>query len=252
MHGLMQIRDLTIWKWTTKEWLVFATDNLTGIGERPHDKFAATPEDVGYFTARVALFELLASGAIPKLVIDTVSVGGTYGKRTIAGIREAVREAGLPDTFPITGSCEDNMTATITALGITAIGQVLQTAFRPGTVRAGDEIWLVGIPKCAPHDHVFRGDRECVSFSQLQILLSMNTVREILPVGSRGANYEAQQLATTAGLRFLPQPTAAEEVATKSGGPATVVLAAGKLSNDLNWHNFCKQIPCLYLGILEG
>lgn len=251
MHGLMQIRDLTIWKWTTEEWLVFATDNLAGIGERLHDEFAATPEDVGYFTARVALFELLASGATPKLIIDTVSAGGTYGKRTIAGIREAVREMGFPDTFPITGSSENNVSATVTAVGITAVGHVLQPAFRPGTVHVGDEVWLVGIPKSAPGDQVFRWDSTSVSFSQLHVLLTMNSAREILPIGSRGAIYEAQQLATTAGLRFLPQEAAIQGIATKSGGPATAVLAAGRLSNDQNWHDVCKQIRCLHLGILE-
>ncbi len=250
MCGLTQIRDLIIWKLNPKEWLVFATDNLAGIGELTHDRFAASAEDAGYFTARVALFELLTSGAAPTLIIDTVSAGGTYGERIIAGIRAAVREAGLPDEFPVTGSTESNVPIAVTALGVTVVGHVPPPTLRLGSARAGDEVWLVGTPKSAPHDQVLRGDPASVSFSRLHRLLAMSSVREVLPVGSRGAVREAQQLATTTGLRFLPLPTAAEEIATKSGGPATAVLVAGRLSGDPHWRGVSTQIPCLHLGNL--
>ena len=259
MGELTQIRDLTIWKWTRQEWLVFATDNLTGIGKLAFDQFEAPPEDVGYFTARVALFELLSSGATPQMVIDTASAGGSerssYTERIVSGIREAVQEAGLPDVFPITGSSEDNILSPITTLSVTAVGQVFQADFRPGTVRAGDEVWLVGIPKSAPHDPVLRSDKTSVSFRQLLDLLGMNAVREALPVGSRGAIYEAHEMAATAGLRFLHRPQIVpgnrEGIATKSGGPATAVIVGGRLSLDPRWHTICSQIPCYHLGQLE-
>ena len=259
MGELTQIRDLTIWKWTSEEWLVFATDNLAGIGELVFDQFTAPPEDVGYFTARVVLFELLSSGVIPQMIIDTMSAGSggdSYGKRIVAGIREAVQEAGLPDGFPITGSSENNILSPITTLSVTAIGHVFQAAFRPGSVRAGDEVWLVGIPKAAPHDHVLRMDKTSVSFTQLFDLLAINSVRETLPVGSRGAIYEAQEMAVTAGIRFLQSSQIVhrnvEGIATKSAGPATAVIVAGRLSYDSRWHNICRQIPCHQIGQLEG
>lgn len=258
MGELTQIRDLIIWKWTSEEWLVFATDNLAGIGELAFDQLSAPPEDVGYFTAKVALFELLSSGAIPQMIIDTVSAGDSggdsYGERIMTGIREAVQEAGLPVDFPITGSFEKNISSPITTLSVTAVGRVFQAAFRPGTVRARDEVWVVGIPKSAPHDHVMRMDETSVSFTQLLDLLDMNAVREVLPIGSRGAIYEAQEMAATAGLRFLQRSQIeyrnAEVIATKSGGPATAGIVAGRLSHDPRWHNICIQIPCHYIGQL--
>lgn len=259
MGECTQVRDLTIWQWTSEEWLVFATDNLVGIGELALDQFTAPPEDVGYFTARVALFELLSSGAVPQMIVNALSTGdtggGSYGERIVKGIREAVHEAGLPGDFPITGSSESNITSLITTLSVTAVGRVFEKDFRLGTVRAGDEVWLVGIPKSAPQDTVQRVDERSISFSQLLGLLAMNAVREVLPIGSRGAMYEARSMATTAGLRLVQRPQRVqgdvEGIETKSGGPATAVVVAGKLAHDPQWQHICSQIPCHQIGQLE-
>ena len=252
MKELEQIRDLTVWHWNATQWLVIATDNLVGIGEQAHDDFTATAEEVGYFTARVALFELLAAGATPELLINTVGIGGKYKERMTWGIREALREARLPHDFPITGSTETNLVPSTTALGITIIGQVTSDGFRPGTAVLHDEVWLFGIPKSAPNDPVFRTDTTSISFDQLHHLRTIPAVREILPVGSHGAEYEAEQLAITANLRFTRRSVDKEEWMKKSGGPATAALVVGALSEHPEWRILSSQIPCTFLGRLEG
>ncbi len=250
MQEIVQIRDLTIWKSLHDEWIVFATDSLGGIGERLHDEYAAPAEDVGYFTTRVALFELISANVTPRLVINTLSTGGAYAKRIISGIRVAVQESGLPDTFPITGSSEDNISAQVTALGVTVAGHVTHERFRPGSGRNGDEVWLIGMPKSAPLDNVFRGDPAAISFAQLYTLSNMEGIHDILPVGSTGAFNEAKQLAASAGLHFIPISGVGNGILAKSGGPATAVIVAGQLSNQPSWRDFTKQLPCMHLGKL--
>ncbi len=248
---MRKVRDLTVWEWTNEEWIIFSADSLGGIGERVHDVYRAMPEDVGYFTARVGLFELLAAGATPTLLVDTLSVGGEYASRIITGIRDAVIEAGLPESFPITGSSEDNVQAEVTAVGLTLIGRVTKVNFRPGCSVHGDEVWLIGMPKSAPNDDVFREDKSTISFAQLREITHLANVHDILPIGSKGCYDEALQMARSAGLQFLLDPFVDKNLLVKSGGPATSVMVAGNLSNLEYFRNLQKQLPCTYLGILE-
>ncbi len=257
----MTMRDLTVWPLADEQWLVFATDNLVGIGELAFDQAQATPEEVGYFTARVALMELIASGATPMLLIDTMSGGDpkeeAYARRMLTGIREAVAEADLPPTFTITGSSEKNIVIPVTSLSLTVIGHVAPSAFRVGTSCVDDEVWLIGVPKSAPEDRVTREDTTIVSFSLLHELSSLACVHEIVPIGSRGAMAEAKTMAEIGqDLRFCPKNTEASleerKFWTKSAGPATALLVAGtKLSQDQRFIQIAKQIPSVWLGDME-
>ena len=258
----MTMRDLTVWPLADEQWLVFATDNLVGIGELAFDQAQATPEEVGYFTARVALMELIASGATPMLLIDTMSGGDpkehAYARRMLTGIRDAVAEAALPPTFTITGSSEKNIVIPVTTLSLTVIGQVAPSAFRVGTSYVDDEVWLIGVPKSAPHDQVLREDSTHVSFSHVQQLLALAAVHEVLPIGSRGALAEATMLAeTTDKLRFRPKDliTTVElaPIFTKSAGPATALLVSGaRLSQNPQFQVVIAQLPSVWLGDLEA
>jgi hypothetical protein len=246
-----KVRDLTIWKVTEDNWVVIATDSLGGIGQQPCDEVSALPQDVGYFTARVVLFELMAAHVTPNIIINTLSVGGAYAGKIVEGIREAILEAGLGHDFPITGSSEDNVPAKLTALGVTALGSVNRQAFWPGKAQPEDEVWLVGMPKSAPSDKVSRHDTTSVSFAQLIALQKIPNLHEILPVGSKGAWFEAGQIASTAELRWLPFPIANTEIWHHSGGPATAVLVAGQFTNESGWLQIKAQLPCTRLGMLE-
>jgi hypothetical protein len=246
-----KVRDLTVWKLTEENWIVIAIDGLGGIGQMPYDEVAAEPQDVGYFTARVALFELLSANVTPNILINSLSVGGIYAKKIVDGIREAALEAGLGDDFPITGSSEDNVPAKLTALGVTAMGSVERQAFWPGKAMPEDEVWLVGKPKSAPADAVYRGDSTSISFSQLKRLQTIPNLHEILPVGSKGAFWEASQIAATAGLRWSPFTIDSTDIGLHSGGPATAVVIAGQFTSEPEWVKLSSELPCRRLGTLE-
>ncbi|MDA8336069.1 MAG: hypothetical protein M0Z41_13980, partial [Peptococcaceae bacterium] len=84
-----RVRDLILWETEDPATLVIASDNLGGIGSLPQDKYSCPPEDAGYFTARVVLFELLAAGALPRLMLFNLANGGDYARRILQGVREA-------------------------------------------------------------------------------------------------------------------------------------------------------------------
>ncbi len=249
---IIQVRDLTVWKLSDDNWIVIATDGLGGIGQQPHDEVFALPQDVGYFTARVALFELISANVSPNILINTLSVGGSYANQIVDGIREAAMDANLGSDFPITGSSEDNVPAKLTALGVIAMGSVNMRRFSPGSAKPGDEVWLAGEPKSAPKDQVYRGDSTSVTFAQLRAMKTIQNLRDIIPVGSKGANYEASQIAASAGLIWLPSPIADTDIGLKSGGPATSVVVAGRFTDEPLWNQLCNEIPCTKLGVLKN
>lgn len=60
-ESISRVRDLILWETQAPAGLVIASDNVAGIAALPQDRYYCPPEDVGYFTARVVLFELLAA-----------------------------------------------------------------------------------------------------------------------------------------------------------------------------------------------
>jgi hypothetical protein len=218
------VRDLILWDIQTPVTLVVASDNLGGIGSLAQDKYACPPEDVGYFTARVVLFELLAAGALPRLMLFNLANRGDYARQVLQGVHEALVEAGLPGDFPVNGSSEKNVATEMTALGLTLIGTRADN-FRPGGARPGDGLWLVGMPKSAPHDRVARGDPEMCGFDHLKLLAENPAVHDLVPVGSGGARPGIAELARRARLQSLVDPDCAGLLA-RSGGPATAVVVA--------------------------
>ncbi|HUW64919.1 MAG TPA: AIR synthase related protein [Spirochaetia bacterium] len=221
---ITRVRDLILWEMVSPAPLVVASDSLGGIGTLPQDSYPCSPQDAGYFTARVVLFELLAAGAIPRLMLFCLANGGEYARLILEGIRQALDEAGMPGDFPVNGSSEKNVVTQMTAVGITLIG-VRGEDFRPGKARAGDHLWLVGRPKSAPHDQVVRGDPQICGFSHLQFLTGQPGVHDIVPVGSGGARPEIDALARQSVLEAVIDPGCADLLA-RSGGPATALVAA--------------------------
>ncbi len=218
------MRDLLLWELKDPATLVYACDSLGGIGALPRDRYRCPPEDVGYFTARVVLFELLAAGVLPQLLLFTFANGGEYAARILAGIRLALAEAGLPEDFPANGSSEKNMAPEITAVGLTLVG-VRGENFRPGTAKPGDGLWLVGRPKSAPTDPVVKGDPEICGFDHLRTLAREPGVHDILPIGSGGTLPEIERLAQESGTRAVTDPDLAA-LLVKSGGPATALVVS--------------------------
>ena len=224
LASLKKVRDLTLLAINESQYLVVACDSDGGIGSKPDDIVKVTEEVIGAFAVRVPLFEMIASGARPVLVVDCLSVEleGT-GEKIIRAIKAYASKAGLTDDIQFTGSTEENVPTTQTGIGITVLGVVDKDRFVPGTARDGDVVACAGIPKSAPHHDVRLDDPEILSIEDLLLLRQLPFVRDIVPVGSKGCMSEAEALAKTADLTFVADEASAIDL-FQSGGPSTCVL----------------------------
>ena len=222
-----RMRDISLLPLTEESALVVACDSLGAIGPKAGDAIVATGEDVGYFTARVPLLEVICAGATPLIVVDALAVEmEPTGQTILAGVRIACVEAGIDPSLAISGSTEENVPTHQTGVGIMVLGIAPLAALRPGTSKPGDGVYLVGTPKSAPGQHVFRDDLEMVTLESVRALRSQPGVHDLLPIGSKGAAWEAQQIASSAGLMFQPEAGIDPDLLQRSGGPATSVLAS--------------------------
>lgn len=242
-----QVRDLSVLALTADSVLVVACDSLGAIGPKPGDAVHVTADVVGYFAARVPLLEVLCAGATPVLVVNALAVEWEpTGRAILAGVRDACSEAGLDAAAAITGSTEENVATNQTGVGVTVLGVASRSGLRPGTARGGDNLYLIGTPKSAPEQHVERSDPEMVTFADVLALLEQPAVHDLLPVGSRGAQWEARQLADSAHLTLQLDTTldaATSALLERSGGPATALLVAASATP-------LTRAPLWYLGRL--
>lgn len=217
-----RVRDLTILDLDDARVLVVACDSVGSIGPKPADRYPASARTVAHFAARVPLVEVLAAGARPEVVVDTLSVElDPTGAEMIAEFRAIAAELGLgPER--VTGSTEDNVPSEATGVGVTVIATARRDELRPGGARSGDRVLCVGTPTSAPEDEIAIGDPRMVSLPLLARLLEQPGVGDALPVGSRGVGYELGVLAATNGLAFAEHDHDLD--LARSGGPASCVL----------------------------
>ncbi|NHZ85301.1 MAG: hypothetical protein GWP19_05410 [Planctomycetia bacterium] len=220
------VRDLTKIALTKEYSLIIAVDSDGGIGSLEGDTIKCDPYQLGRFAMRVPLLELLSCGASPLAAFDmlTIPMKGP-GEEIVKGIRDELKQAGLKNDFPFSGSTEDNVPTIMTGVGTTIIGLVHNDDFLPGNSRPGDSIVCVGIPKSAPEDIILLEDKDIVNQKDILNILNVEGVHEILPIGSKGIDNEAQQLAQLASVEVdLDYSTSINII--KSGGPSTCVIVA--------------------------
>ncbi|WP_151736952.1 AIR synthase related protein [Paenibacillus tengchongensis] len=249
--SVYKIRDLTIVNRGGSRSLVIACDSSAGIGNKPMDAVQTTPEIVGYYTARVAVMEVLSVGADVLTVVDTLAVESKpTGEAIIRGIEQLLNEAGLTAAH-VNGSTEENFVSCQTGIGITVIGEAGEKGLKLKRSTSGDCMVMLGEPLVgeAVMQHP---DRQC-SIRQLQLLTGMSEVHEIHPVGSKGAGYEAQLLAELNGLRFQASPGNADKL-NASGGPATAVIfsAPERALAHIQAHVGCKLELIGHLRVINN
>lgn len=92
------------------------------VGEKKNDYYKNAYEEVAVSAMKVPLMEVLATGAVPVVVVDNLCMEMEgAGKRIISIMRRQLEEAGLSNV-QLTGSTEDNMPTTQSGFGVTAIG----------------------------------------------------------------------------------------------------------------------------------
>ncbi len=221
-------RDLTLVRLAGTYYLVIACDSDGGIGSKPHDTVPASPYLLGRFAARVPLMEILASGARPLVLVNTLAVEmEPTGRGIIEGVKCEASLAGITAEGAVTGSTEDNVPTAATGMGVTVIGIAEERQIRVGTGAPGDVVACVGVPKSAPSDSIAIDDPEIADVPAVVALSRLPSAHDILPVGSRGVEYEARQIAASSSLVFtLTLSPGSKLDVKKSAGPSTCVLVS--------------------------
>ena len=211
-------RDLTIVPLGSRDCIVIACDSCGAIGSKEGDVLKLPPRYSGKFTARVALTEIMCSGALPVTITNGVSCEmSPTGEETISGIYDELKNAGIADIV-LTGSTEENFTTSMTALAVTVIGTAEQSKLKFGRASAGDKLILLGTPKFGSEV-----DLESKGFyTEIRRLLQLSEVREIIPVGSKGVAYEVETMTTFNNADFALYDTGIDYF--KSAGPVTCLL----------------------------
>jgi len=223
---IRHIRDLTIMDISQDVMLVVACDSDGGIGSKEQDLVQVPGQIVGRFAVRVPLMEMLAAGAIPTVVVDTLAVEmEPSGRAIIEGVREELSLAGLDADKVLTGSTEDNVPTVQTGIGVVVIGFVSATDFKPGSSQNGDIVVCIGKPKSAPDDEVDLDDPEISDTVCTRTLAQLDYIHDILPVGSKGIIHEQTELAECANLTILSKSDPGIDI-HKSAGPSTCILAS--------------------------
>jgi len=220
------VRDLLVTELTENFWMVITCDSDGGIGPKKHDTVFSPAYDLGRLAARVPIMEMLSSGAVPILVVDTLCVEmDPVGKEIIRGVRDEVSEAGLNGNLVVTGSTEDNVITYQTGVGVVAVGFVEKKDFRPGRSLKDDLVVCLGVPKSAPEYKVHYADNGIANTKLIKQLNSFEFIHDILPVGSKGISHEFKELAKSANFSSICYDGITLDV-TKSGGPSTCCIVS--------------------------
>ena len=223
---MKSIRDILIFEFSSGKKLVVGCDSAGGIGPKSLDKIKVDGYTLGKFTARVTLMEVLATGAKPFCIIDTLSVElEPTGLEILEGIKEEAKIAGLDPKAAITGGSEKNFKVEQTGIGVTVIGLAKKEGLRIGISKPNNIIVAIGTP-CVGNE-VISAEKEhkIADLIDLQNLLNCKFINEIIPVGSEGIDYEIQVLAKSSNLKY-ELINQSELNLKKSAGPATVILAS--------------------------
>jgi len=211
-------RDVSVIR-QTGGFLVTACDTLGAIGSKAGDVVASPEEICGAYTLRVCLSELAAVGASPLLVMSLVcNEWEPTGRKVLEGIRRELDENGYRDV-PVTGSTEQNMTTTMTGLGIAVVGFATTMLWRH-TV-PGDRLVVVGRPWVG--GDVLAHTAELLRPSIVRSLVQRDDVGDVIPCGSRGIRHELDVLAHEAGARMVVREGIPVDL-DKSAGPGTCAL----------------------------
>ena len=238
---IKNFRDISIVGFGEKL-ITIACDSCSGVGNLPSDIVKSDGFYTGYRTAFVPLVETLSIRAIPRIVINTLSVSmDGYGNQLIEGIKFAAKEAGMTGENVVTGSTEENFSIPVTSIGITVVGELHNEL--PLSLINQCHLYLVGLPLHG-EDVVLRNN-VILDFNSIYQLKKSSGTYDILPVGSKGISHEITEMSCTLGSYFKEDRNHGINL-YESAGPATCAIVAFNVSA-----KFPRlEIPVIKLGSL--
>lgn len=216
--------DLLLLRMLNGQVFVVGCSSSGGIGSKPNDKVKVDGYTLGRFMSRVALIDVLASGAKPLAVTVTLSVERSeYGRSILKGVKDEALKVGVDPDSAVKENFEDNVVTDETGLGVVAIGIASEEELKIGTSKRGDVVIAIGEPKVGIEVLQAEREKRIVDPRDVVILSKARFIHDIAPVGSYGIAQEAKHLAYSAGLKLKLKRRTGVEL-SKSAGPATVVL----------------------------
>jgi len=223
------------------ELLIIACDSCGAIGMKEQDQVKVSPYIAGKYTARVSLIEVLSLGAkIKGITVNICNELDPTGQEILDGIESELQECNIK--VPMSFSTEKNMSTNMTALGVTVVGVANKKHLMLGRARIGDFVYAVGNPKVG--NEVVKDQGEIAKTDTLLKLLKLDSIQEILPVGSSGIKGELDKFLEANQLHIEYTKNLPVDI-HKSAGPCTsmIVISRGELITTV-------KIPCFYIGKL--
>ena len=217
--------DVSILKIPTGHAIITGSTSSGAVGPKIMDKVKVEGRVLGKFLARVALMDVIATGAFPLLLSVTLGVEKEpTGNQIIEGIKREARSIGLDPNQVIMENTEDNFETVQTGAGLTVVGFANEDELRLGKTCPGDLIIAIGKPKVG--DEVIFAEKkgEIADLKNVIQLSQKKYVHDIAPVGTFGIADEARIMAFSVGRQVKLIEVKGLDL-NKSAGPATVILA---------------------------
>lgn len=221
-----KVRDLSIIHLIGDVKLVIACDSNASNGEKVNDTHKNDYNETAVSALKVPLMEVLSTGATPLVIANNLCVEmNPSGKKIIEAMKKELEDAKLWDSIQLTGSTEDNMMTTQTGIGVTVIGIVTMDNYKVGKTQSGDIVMSVGLPQSGVEIPYSEKDYDVAKISTVKKLSELEYVHEILPVGSKGALYEANELARTCSCKFKQYDECEIDLYTSAGSSTAVLVS---------------------------
>lgn len=222
-----RMRDLTAIELTDDLLAVIACDSNAGIGECPMDSFQTTNEELGMFMLKVPLMEILSAGAVPVLVACYLCLDSRLGEPVLQVIKTILKDNGFDPEVQLMSGIDEHAQMVQSGSGTTVIALAARNKLRYGTSREGDIVCALGVPKSRNYTTYSSYDVDVAKISTVMTVAKLPFVREIVPCGSHGIAYEAEELAKGAGLVFTEsQDNPLTGQMTRSCGAASAAIAS--------------------------
>lgn len=217
--------DVSILKVPTGHAIVAGSTSSGAVGPKIMDKVKVDGRVLGKFLARVALMDVIATGAFPLLLSVTLGVEKEpTGNEILEGIRREARSLGLDPNQVLMENTEDNFETVQTGAGLTVVGFANEDELRIGKTSPGDIIVAVGKPKVGDEVILAEAKGEIADLKNVTQLSQKKYVHDIAAVGTFGIADEARMMAFGVGRQLKFVEVQGLDL-NKSAGPATVVLA---------------------------
>lgn len=216
--------DVSILRIPTGHAIVVGSTSSGAVGPKSMDEVKVKGRILGKFLARVALMDVIATGAFPVQLSVTLSVEKEpTGREILEGIRSEAMVLGLETNQVLMENTEDNFATIQTGAGLTVIGFANEEELRLGKTQPGDLVVAIGKPKVGSEVIPSEIKGEIADLKNVMSLAQKKWINDITTVGTLGVAHEARMMAHAVGRQLKSAETSGIEL-EKSAGPATVVL----------------------------